>query len=82
MLVNGTFGARTIKRRNRKEVEHNLREFVRALDLWHMADAGEQMCLGVRHDTPGIVQVMCGQHAIAVAPDDQSGARVLRCGTG
>ena len=65
-----------------EEVEHDVREFVRALDLWHMADAGEEMCLGVRHEAVSGFQMMRGQYAIAVPPDDQCGARVLRCGTG
>jgi hypothetical protein len=56
-----------------EEVEHDVREFVGALDLWHVADVGEHMHFGVRHDTSGSVGMMCGQHTIAVAPDDQRG---------
>jgi hypothetical protein len=64
-----------------EECQHGGSEFVGALDLRHVTDAGEQTCLCMRNESTGRVEVMCGQDAVAVAPQNQSGPGVT-CGHG
>src|SRR3954463_3868918 len=61
-----------------KERQHAVGEGVGAFDLRHVADAGEQVGLGVRENPARGVEMSRGHDAIAIAPDDQGGARMLR----
>ena len=56
-------------------------ELVGALDLRHVTDSCEQVGQRMRKDPAGGVEMVGGQDAIAIAPDDQGRAQML-CGRG
>jgi hypothetical protein len=53
-------------------------EFVGALDLRHVTNARKQTCLCMWNESTGRIEVMCGQDAIAVTPQNQGGPGVKR----
>lgn len=72
-------GASLWLRRRPDEICGQFREFVGRLYLWHMADAGEEMMASVWKKPTRCLEVACGQDAIAFAPHDKSGTRMLGC---
>lgn len=62
----------------REEGKDAGRELVGALDLRHVADAGEQFGRGMREEAASGVEMLRGQDAVLVSPDHERGTGVFR----
>ena len=59
-----------------QERQKQIGEPLRAFDLRHVPDTGQQVHLRMRVHPTRLVDVVCGQHSVARAPHDQRRSRI------